>query len=134
MGKSLIDGGGSEPEYQAMTVSATYRAFVLEQLSRALPEVRARSMFGGVGIYCGPIFFALIGNDVLYFKVNEHTRDHFEAKGMRPFRPFGEGGEVMQYYEVPADVLEDLDALRVWADDAVAVGRRARQRKEKRAS
>lgn len=123
-----------EPDYLRMTVSATYRAFVLEQLSRALPEVHARSMFGGVGIYCGPIFFALIGNDVLYFKVDDRTRAHFEARGMRPFRPFGEGGEVMQYYEVPADVLEDPDTLRVWADHAVAVGHRARQRREKRAS
>jgi DNA transformation protein len=116
-----------------MTVSATDRAFVLEQLSRALPDVHARSMFGGVGIYCGPIFFAIIGNDVLYFKVDERTREHFEAKGMRPFRPFGEGGEVMQYYEVPAEVLEEREALVAWAEEAVAVGRRAKQRKGKRA-
>ncbi|AMW06998.1 TfoX/Sxy family protein [Gemmatimonas phototrophica] len=117
-----------------MTVTATYRAFVLEHLTRALPDIRARDMFGGVGIYCGTTFFALIGNDVLYFKVDERTRHHYEAKGMGPFRPFGEGGEVMQYYEVPAEVIEEQDALRLWADDAVAVGRRAKQRKVKRAS
>lgn len=116
-----------------MTVTASYRAFVLEQLSRVLPDIQGRSMFGGVGIYCGPTFFALIGNDVLYFKVDEQTRAHFEEKGMRPFRPFGEGGEVMQYYEVPAEVLEERDALLEWSEQAVAVARRAKQRKVKRA-
>lgn len=110
-----------------MPVTASYRAFVLEQLTRVLPEVRARNMFGGVGIYAGPVFFALIGNDVLYFKVDDTTRAGFEQHGMRPFRPFGEEGEVMQYYEVPPEVLEDADALRAWADAAVGVGRRARQ-------
>jgi DNA transformation protein len=51
---------------------------------------------------------------------------------MRPFRPFGEGGEVMQYYEVPADVIEDPDALEAWGAEAVAVGRRAKARRVKR--
>jgi DNA transformation protein len=117
-----------------MTVTASYRAFVLEHLTRVLTDIRARNMFGGVGIYCGTTFFAIIGNDVLYFKVDERTRDDYEAKGMRPFRPFGEGGEVMQYYEVPADVIEDQDTLRFWGEQAVAVGRRAKHRKAKRAS
>ena len=115
-----------------MTVTATYRAFVLERLQRALPDVRARDMFGGVGIYSGTTFFALIGNDVLYFKVDERTRADFEARGMRAFRPFGEGGEVMQYYEVPVDVIEETDLLREWAATAVSVGRKSKQRKAKR--
>lgn len=117
-----------------MTVTASYRAFVLERLQQALPDVRGRDMFGGVGIYSGTTFFALIGNDVLHFKVDDRTRGDYEARGMRAFRPFGEGGEVMQYYEVPADVIEDTDALREWATTAVAVGRRSKQRKGKRSA
>jgi hypothetical protein len=34
----------------------------------------------------------------------------------------------MQYYEVPAEVLEDRDALRDWAVAAVDVARRAKRR------
>lgn len=116
-----------------MPVTASYRAFILERLQHALPDVRGRDMFGGVGLYAGTTFFALIGNDVLYFKVDDQTRATYETRGMRAFRPFGEGGEVMQYYEVPADVIEDTDALRDWANAAVTVGRRAKQRKAKRA-
>jgi len=107
-----------------MAVSPSFRTFVLEQLGRVLPDVRSRSMFGGLGIYSGSFFFALADDDVLYFKVDDGNRPDFEARGLGPFRPFGEGGEVMQYYEVPADLLEDADLLRDWAEKAVAVARR----------
>ena len=50
---------------------------------------------------------------------------------MGPFRPFGPDGEAMQYYEVPADLFEDIDTLTVWAEHAIAVARRARTRKPK---
>jgi DNA transformation protein len=115
-----------------MSVSDGFRAFVLEQLSRTIRDVRARNMFGGVGLYAGDLFFALMDDDVLYFKVDDATRARFEHRGMGPFRPYGEGGEVMQYYEVPADVLEDVEALVPWATDAVDVARRARAKKRTR--
>jgi len=112
-----------------MPVSPSYRAFVLDQLGRVAVSVRARSMFGGVGIYAEEVFFALIDDDILYFKVDDTTRPDFEARGMGPFRPFGEGGEVMQYYQVPEEMLEDLQELRVWAERALMVARRAKTRR-----
>ncbi|MFL5548072.1 MAG: TfoX/Sxy family protein [Gemmatimonadales bacterium] len=112
-----------------MTVSAGFRSFVLEQLGRVLCNVRSRSMFGGVGIYSGDLFFALIDDDTLYFKVDDSTRPDFESRKMDPFRPYGPDGEVMQYYCVPAEVLEDAEALGDWAERAVGVARRARQRR-----
>jgi DNA transformation protein and related proteins len=112
-----------------VSVSDGFRTFVLEQLARTMPGLRARNMFGGVGLYAGDLFFALMDDDVLYFKVDDNTRTRFEELGMGPFRPFGDGGEVMQYYEVPADVLEDAEALAPWATDAVEVAKRARSRK-----
>ncbi len=114
-----------------MAVTPAYRQFVLEQLQRVLPAVRARSMFGGVGVYSDDFFFALLDNDVVYFKVNDTNRGDFEARGMGPFRPFGDEGESMQYYELPAELLEDPDALRPWADKSVLVARQARRRKGK---
>ncbi len=115
-----------------MPVSSTFRTFVVEQLSRVVPRVRARSMFGGVGIYAGDLFFALIADDTLYFKVDESNRPDFQARGMGPFRPYGEEGEVMQYYEVPEDLLEEPDALRPWAEQAVAVARRKKGKRVRR--
>jgi DNA transformation protein len=88
-------------------------------------------MFGGVGVYSDGFFFALMDDDTLYLKVDDSNRTDFEARGLGPFRPFGEGGETMQYYPVPEDVLEVPEALRPWADKALDVARRARTRKRK---
>ena len=112
-----------------MPVSPTYRQYVLDQLGSSVPDLSARGMFGGVGLYAGSLFFALIDDDVLYFKVDSENRPAFEARGMGPFMPFGPGKEVMQYYEVPADVFEDAESLGVWAEAAIGVARRARFRK-----
>jgi DNA transformation protein len=88
-------------------------------------------MFGGVGIYAAELFFALLADDTLYFKVDDVTRPHFRNRDMPPFRPYGDAGEVMQYYEVPADVLEDPEELAAWVDAAIAVARRAKGARSK---
>ena len=72
-----------------MAVSASYRTFILEQLGRVLPAVRARSMFGGVGVYSMDLFFALMDNDALYFKVDNETRGEFEFSGTGKCSPCG---------------------------------------------
>jgi DNA transformation protein len=115
-----------------MSVSDGFRDFVLEQLRRTAPDVRPRSMFGGVGIYAGDLFFALMDDDTLYFKVDDSNRDQYETRGMGPFRPFGEGGEVMGYYEVPGDVLEDVEALAPWVEAALLVARKAKRGRSRR--
>jgi DNA transformation protein len=115
-----------------VAVSPSFRTFILEQLGRVVPQVRARSMFGGVGIYSGDRFFALIDNDTLYFKVDDSNRSDFTARQMEPFRPYGENGETMGYYEVPADLLDDPETLRPWAEKAIAVA--GRKKKAKRRS
>jgi DNA transformation protein len=113
-----------------VTVSPTFRTFIVDQLTRVVPGIRARSMFGGVGIYAGDLFFALMDDDTLYFKVDDSNRADFEARDMGPFRPYGEDGEVMQYYAVPADVLEDPDGLRPWAEKAIAVAARKKAKRK----
>ena len=115
-----------------MTVSSTFRTFVLEQLRRTTPGIRDRSMFGGVGIYAAEYFFALIDQDTLYFKVDDSNRSQFEQRGMSPFQPYGPDGEVMQSYQIPEDVLEDPDELGRWATAALAVAARSKRAKARR--
>ena len=114
-----------------MSVSSSFRTFIVDQLGRAVPRIRARSMFGGVGIYSGDLFFGLIDDDTLYFKVDDSNRSDFTARRMEPFRPYGEDGETMGYYEVPADLLEDPETLRPWAEKAIAVAGRKRKAKRR---
>ena len=109
-----------------MAVSPGYQTLVLDQLRRVVPSVRARRMFGAVGLYAGELFFALIDDDVLYLKVDDQTRPEFEARGLKAFQPFGEGTASMNYREAPEDALEDPESLRPWAERALDVARRAK--------
>jgi DNA transformation protein and related proteins len=105
-----------------MPVSPNYRSYVLDQLG-GLGAVSARAMFGGLGLYHDGVFFGLVDDDTLFLKVDETTRPAYEAAGMPPFRPPGQGPS-MGYYEVPGEVLESRDVLREWARQAVDVARR----------
>jgi DNA transformation protein len=115
-----------------MSVSESYRTFLLDQLGRAVERVRIKSMFGGAGVYSGEFFFAIVDDDVLYLKVDDTNRSDFEARGMGPFRPFGEGGEVMQYYQLPEELLEDPDSLKPWLEKAILVAARKKRTKLKK--
>lgn len=115
-----------------MAVTPSFRDYVLEQLA-GLGRVRPRRMFGGVGLYCDELFFALITDDTLYLKVDDSNRDDFVRRGMRPFRPYRDRPEwEMGYYEVPADVLEDAEAMTVWARKSVRAAFAAPARKAAR--
>ena len=113
-----------------MPVSEGYKTYVLEQLQ----PVVAKAMFGGVGLYREGVFFGLIADDTLYFKVDASTRTEYEQAGAKPFQPYGETSYSMQYFEVPVDVLEDREVLNQWADKAVAVARRSATAAKKRPS
>ena len=108
-----------------MAISKSYCDFVVEQLERVAP-MTAKPMFGGVGLYAQGLFFALIAEDRLYFKVDDATRPDFERLGREPFRPFGVEG-AMGYFEVPVDVLEDAAQLEPWMRKAIDVAAKAKQ-------
>ena len=115
-----------------MAISESFRTFVIDQLGRVTSRVRVKSMFGGAGVYSGDHFFALIDDDVLYLKVDDTNRPDFIAKGMKPFAPFGEGGEVMQYYRLPEELLDETDKLKSWVEKAIDVALRKKARKRKK--
>ena len=112
-----------------MPVSDSYRTFVLEQIARVAPRIRGKSMFGGVGLYSGDHFFALIDNDALFFKVDDTNRPDFIAARMKPWSPFEDGKEATGYYELPPDLLEDPDAMKPWVEKAIAVAARKKASK-----
>ena len=66
--------------------------------------------------------FAILYRDRLYFKVDEHSKDDYVARGMGPFRP-NERQTLKSYFEVPPDVLDDPEALLSWAREAIRAGK-----------
>ncbi len=99
-----------------------FLVFVQDQMS-GLPALTFRRMFGGIGLYQGAVFFAIIDEGVLYFVTDDDTRRRYEARGMKPFQ-YAPGKFIRTYYEVPVDVLEDDTQLEAWAREAVAVQKR----------
>ena len=114
-----------------MAVSASFRAYLLEQLGAVRP-LTTRPMFGGLTFFAEGRAFALVADEVLYFKVDATNRPDFEAAGMGPFLPFGDPEKPMQYYELPAEVLEDPDLLAVWMARAIAVAGRAKPKAKRK--
>ena len=111
--------------------SNSYVEFLLEQF-QPLGGITARYMFGGYLLYCDAIPFALVADGNVFLKADDVNRPEFEARGLSAFRPYPDKPDVMQYYETPAEVFEDPEALRHWAGGAVAAGRRAQMKKKPR--
>jgi DNA transformation protein len=115
----------------ALSVSESFRLFVLYQLEE-LGDVVPRSMFGGVGLYRGDLFFGILAGDVLYLKVDDETRAACEAADSRPFKPYGDRAGTMQYYSVPVSVLESAPEVTRWARRALGAAARAADAKSGR--
>lgn len=111
----------------------SFKEFVLDQLS-ALPDLRAKAMFGGVGLYQADVFFGILMEGRLYFKTDEQTRAAYLDRGLGPFvYEKARRTIAIHYYEVPPEVLENRDDLVAWAGRAIqAAARSAKSSKRKK--
>ena len=108
-----------------MPVTDSFVEFVVEQLD-ALGPITPKRMFGGVGLYAGDLFFALVAGDVLYIKADAATVGTLKSAGARPFEPYPDRTRrrrSTRYYSVPAAILEDHDTLVTCAKQSVAIAR-----------
>lgn len=93
-----------------------------------LGAMRAKNMFGGVGIYCDDLFFAMGIEGQIFLKVDDESRGAFEAAGAKPFiwiRPTDGKPIPMAYWSMPA-AADDPAGRLAWAERALAAARRAR--------
>jgi DNA transformation protein and related proteins len=102
-----------------MAVSPDYLDYLRDQLE-AFGPFDVRRMFGGAGLFRDGLMFALIVDDVLYFKVDDRNRPDFEAAGMTPFsyQRKGRMAALKSYYEAPPELSDDADGLADWARQA----------------
>jgi DNA transformation protein len=107
---------------------------LLSPLGGAMGEVVAKGMFGGFGIYLDGLMFALIADDVLYFRCDDGNREAYEEAGMEPFRPFADRPKAkpvtLPYWEAPAELFDEPDDLCVWARAAYDAALRCRKPKK----
>lgn len=109
-----------------MAVSDAFRDFILDLLVPM--KANARRMFGGVGMTCDGIMFALLSRDELFFRVDDQSRARYEAEGCAPFGYNRAGRNVVMagYYGVPQRLYDEPDELLAWARQALAAAKRAR--------
>lgn len=114
-----------------MAISDGMIAFLQEQL-RGLGPIKIRRMFGGAGVYADGVMFALVADDVLYFKANEKSCRPYKDEGMGPFVYDGKGKSVtMSYWHVPERLFDEPDEMLEWARAALCVARSAAGKKKR---
>ena len=112
--------------------SREFLQYVLNDLLAGIEGITARPMFGGYNLYKDGVIFALIirGNK-LYFKADKQNRGDFEKFGSKQFiyqYPNSDMKIAMSYWELPADIMEDKEAIREWVEKSY----RASLRSEKK--
>ena len=116
-----------------MTVSRDLIDLLLDGLTGFGP-VAARRMFSGAGLFRDGLMFAIVIDDVLYFKTDAETAAAFEDENLGPFTYATKHGDkvLTNYRRAPARCLDDGDELKAWAARAFAVAIRANARKARK--
>jgi DNA transformation protein and related proteins len=104
-----------------MSYSPGFAEQVLDLMSGA-GKVSSKKMFGELGIYHGAMLFAMVADDVLYFKAKDTLASELKALGQMPFIYHGRSGKEvsMAYWTAPVACLDDADEMIVWCRMAVA--------------
>ena len=88
----------------------------LTELFGRLGPIRVKAMFGGHGVYCGELFFAVVIDGDIGLKVDNENKAAFVDAGCAPLvytrmhEPMP-----MSYWSVPAEALDSAEAMRPWA-------------------
>jgi DNA transformation protein len=108
-----------------MVASDGFAEFLREQLA-PFGRVTMRRMFGKTGVFHNGLMFAMVANDALYFRVDDHNRGIFkEAESAQPLN-YEKRGRVIDlaFWRVPERLLDEPDELIAWARAALAAARR----------
>lgn len=99
-------------------------AFVksLDDIFEEFGRIRVRPMFGGYGVYHDGLMFALVSDDVLYLRTDKAMAAELAARNLKPFEYMRQGERVqLAYTSAPAEIFDDPDEAKRWAQRAYVV-------------
>jgi DNA transformation protein len=102
-----------------------YADFIVDKLA-GLGDVSYQRLFGGYGVSCEELTFALIADDTLYFKVDDSNREMYDIAGAGYFP------HPISYREVPTEVFEDMAKLYEWAEISIGIAKEKAKAKQKK--
>ena len=109
-----------------MAESAADMAFARDLLA-GLGPVETRRMFGGVGLYAGPVMFGLIDEGRIFLKTDAALKADLAAAGATSWLyterkgPMAGVPQETSYWSLPDSALDDPDEAVAWARRALAV-------------
>jgi DNA transformation protein len=96
--------------------------YIIQDVLRKVPNVTSKYMFGGYCLFAQGKIFAIVDEDVLYFKADETNQKDYEKAGSRQFEyPSKKGPMKMAYWQVPDDVMEDPAIVAMWAQKSISI-------------
>jgi DNA transformation protein and related proteins len=114
-----------------MVASDSFAEFLREQLA-PLGRITARRMFGKTGVFCDGLMFAMVTEDTLYLRVDDHNRAAFREAEAYPPLNYGKKGRTidLSFWRVPERLLDESDEFVAWARLALAAARRVAAKRE----
>ena len=114
-----------------MSSEAAFVAHLLDLLE-PLGEVTAKRMFGGYGIFRDGRMFGLVADGELFLKTDAENRGDFESRDLTAFQYEMKNGKVsvMSYHHCPEEALDSPQAMRPWAESAIAAAKRSGTKKK----
>lgn len=113
-----------------MKKDQAFHDYVMADLFGYREDITSRAMFGGWGIYCDGLMFALIVDGELHFKVDDNNRAFFDAAGSHPFTYGRQNKRVsLSYFSVPESIMEDHEAFALWTARSIAASHNKKPRR-----
>jgi DNA transformation protein and related proteins len=115
-----------------MVASESYADFLREQLA-PLGRLSLRRMFGKTGVFCDGVMFAVVTENTLYFRVDDHNREIFKEAASSPPLNYAKGGAMidLSFWRVPERLFDEPDELVTWARAALAAAHRVAVKRER---
>jgi DNA transformation protein len=114
-----------------MVASDSFVEFLRGELA-PLGHVTMRRMFGKTGVFCDGLMLAMVRDDTLYFRVDDHNRAAFkEAEAFPPLNYEKRGSSIdLAFWRAPERLFDEPDELIAWARAALGAARRVAAKRE----
>jgi len=108
-----------------------YVEYILELLE-PIDAISSGRFFGGQGISCNSVQFAMMMDNSLFFVVDDSSREKYIAMGTECFWYTKKSGKVnvKKYHEVPSELLDDPTILLEWAKESIAIACKLSKKKK----
>src|SRR5262245_14037150 len=117
-----------------MVASESFAEFLREQLA-PLGHVTLRRMFGKTGVFCDGLMLAMVRDDTLYFRVDDHNQEAFkEARSFPPLDYAKKGRAIdLAFRRRPERLFDGPEELIASARAALGAARRVAAKRDRTA-